>query len=65
MWTMHFLHGDREENVYMDSPPGFEDDKTRDKVCRLEKSMYGLKQSPRAWFDRFSQAMVKYGFRQS
>ena len=51
--------------MYMDIPPGFEDSKTQGKVCLLQKSLYGLKQSPRAWFDRFSQAMIRYGFRQS
>ena len=49
----------------MDVPPGFEDIKTEGKVCRLKKSLYGLKQSPRAWFERFTQAMLKYGFKQS
>ena len=49
----------------MDVRPGFEDTKTKGKVCRLRKSLYGLKQSPRAWFDCFSQAMLKHGFKQS
>ncbi|CAL5350327.1 unnamed protein product [Camellia sinensis] len=60
-----FLHGDLEEEVYMDIPPGFEDHQTEGKVCKLRKSLYGLKQSPRAWFERFTQAMFKYGFKQS
>ncbi|KAF5950988.1 hypothetical protein HYC85_012981 [Camellia sinensis] len=71
-WPLHqfdvknaFLYGDLEEEVYMDIPPGFEDLQTKGKVCRLRKSLYGLKQSPRAWFERFNQAMVKYGFKQS
>ena len=34
-------------------------------VCKLERALYGLKQSPRAWFGRFSSAMRKYGYRQS
>jgi Reverse transcriptase (RNA-dependent DNA polymerase) len=34
-------------------------------VCRLKKSLYGLKQSPRAWFDRFRKAMVGMGYRQT
>ena len=47
----------------MDVPLGFEDIKTKGKVCRLRKSLYGLKKSPRTWLDRFSQAMLKYGFK--
>ena len=49
----------------MDVPPGFEDIKTEGKVCRLRKLLYGLKQSPRSWFERFTQAMLRYGFKQS
>ncbi|BBH03624.1 hypothetical protein Prudu_014548 [Prunus dulcis] len=70
-WTLQqfdvknaFLHGDLEEEVYMDMPPGI-DETSQGKVCRLRKSLYGLKQSPRAWFGRFSQAMQKYGYRPS
>ena len=35
------------------------------KVCRLRKSLYGLKQSPRAWFDKFSQAVEEFGMQKS
>jgi hypothetical protein len=48
-----FLHGDLQEEVYMELPPRFGTPQTTGKVCRLKKSLYGLKQSPRAWFDRF------------
>nr|GEV81901.1 putative ribonuclease H-like domain-containing protein [Tanacetum cinerariifolium] len=49
----------------MDPPPGFVESSNPREVCRLKKSLYGLKQSPRAWFDRFTLAMRKYGFKQS
>jgi len=70
-WPLHqfdvknaFLHGDLEEEVYMDIPPGYNSN-TPGTVCRLQRALYGLKQSPRAWFGRFSVAMRKYGFQQS
>jgi hypothetical protein len=58
-----FLHGSLKEEVYMDLPPGFTKG-YNGKVCRLKKSLYGLKQSPRAWFDRFRHVLVKIGFAQ-
>ncbi|CAN6566752.1 unnamed protein product [Malus baccata var. baccata] len=58
-----FLHGDLEEEVYMDLPPGYETPNEAEKVCRLQKALYGLKQSPMAWFGRFTEAMKKYGYR--
>jgi hypothetical protein len=48
-----FLHGDLQEEVYTDIPRGFNSRETEGKVCKLKKSLYGLKQSPRAWFGRF------------
>uniref|UniRef100_A0A2N9FP96 Reverse transcriptase Ty1/copia-type domain-containing protein n=1 Tax=Fagus sylvatica TaxID=28930 RepID=A0A2N9FP96_FAGSY len=59
------FHGDLEEEVYMDFPPGFSTSSESGKVCRLRKSLYGLKQSPRAWFGRFTHSMRKYGYHQS
>ncbi|KAK1431416.1 hypothetical protein QVD17_07875 [Tagetes erecta] len=71
-WPLHqfdvknaFLHGDLKEEVYMEAPPGFQNDFKSEEVCRLKKSLYGLKQSPRAWFGRFTIAMKKYGYHQS
>ena len=34
----------------------------KNKVCRLRKEIYGLKQSPHAWFDKYSSAIQSYGF---
>jgi hypothetical protein len=59
-----FLHGDLHEEVYMEIPPGFATAQTKEKVLRLKKSLYGLKQSPRAWFDRFRRAMCGIGYKQ-
>ncbi|KAM2020888.1 hypothetical protein ACFX16_042974 [Malus domestica] len=59
-----FLHGDLEEEVYMELPPRYEVQNKAGKVCRLRKALYGLKQSPRAWFGRFTDAMKKYGYQQ-
>jgi Reverse transcriptase (RNA-dependent DNA polymerase) len=59
-----FLHGDLKE-VYMEIPPGFANEQLKGKVCRLKRSLYGLKQSLRAWFDRFSITIKKPGYQQS
>nr|XP_012570563.1 uncharacterized protein LOC105851982 [Cicer arietinum] len=55
-----FLHGDREETIYMQQPEGFAKGGT--KVCLLKKSLYGLKQSPRQWYRKFDDFMIRTGF---
>lgn len=60
-----FLHGELEEEIYMDLPPGFGMNLKGKKVCKLKKALYGLKQSPRAWFGRFSKVMMTVGYKQS
>jgi Reverse transcriptase (RNA-dependent DNA polymerase) len=60
-----FLHGDLKEEVYMEIPTCFANEQLKDKVCCLKRSLYGLKQSPRTWFDKFSMAMKKLGYQQS
>ncbi|RVW35073.1 Retrovirus-related Pol polyprotein from transposon TNT 1-94 [Vitis vinifera] len=68
-WSLHqldvknvFLNGDLKEEVYMDIPAGLETTSNFNKVCRLRKSLYGLKQSPRAWFERFTKVVKGYRF---
>ncbi|TYK11079.1 Beta-galactosidase [Cucumis melo var. makuwa] len=58
-----FLNGDLVEEVYMSPPPGFEAQFGQE-VCKLQKSLYGLKQSPRAWFDRFTTFVKSQGYSQ-
>ncbi|CAN6482881.1 unnamed protein product [Victoria cruziana] len=56
-----FLNGFLKEEVYMDAPPGFFI--FQNKVLRLKRALYGLKQAPKAWFDRFSDVMIKHNFK--
>ena len=60
-----FLHGDLAEEVYMEQPPGFVAQGESGLVCRLRRFLYGLKQSPRAWFGRFSSLVQKFGMLRS
>jgi hypothetical protein len=57
-----FLHGFLSEDVYMQQPPGFEDSRYPSHVCKLQRSIYGLKQSPRAWYARLSERLNQLGF---
>ncbi|RVW77215.1 Retrovirus-related Pol polyprotein from transposon RE1 [Vitis vinifera] len=60
-----FLHGDLAEEVYMEQPPGFVAQGESGLVCRLRRSLYGLKQSLRAWFGRFSYVIQEFGMLRS
>lgn len=60
-----FLHGEIEEDIYMEQPQGYEVVGQEDKVCKLVKSLYGLKQAPRQWNKCFDQCMMKHGFNKS
>lgn len=54
------MHEDLEEEVYMEVPLVLLA-KGQRKVCKLKKAFYGLKQPPRAWFDKFSKIVVSFG----
>ena len=60
-----FLHGDFEEEIYMTQPLGFKVAVKEKLVCKLEKSLYGLKQSPRQWYKRFDKFIYGRGYTRS
>jgi hypothetical protein len=60
-----FLHGDLEEEIYMEQPEGFRVKGKEDYVRRLKKSLYGLKQAPRQWYKKFESVMEEQGYRKT
>eukprot|EP00253_Pinus_taeda_P024190 PITA_24190 len=60
-----FLHGNLEEEIYMKKPKGFMVKGKKEPVCKLKKSLYGLKQSPRMWYQKFDTFIWGLGFTRS
>ncbi|KAH9754237.1 hypothetical protein KPL71_015385 [Citrus sinensis] len=60
-----FLHGDLQEEIVMSQPGGFVNTQHPDWVCLLQKSLYGLKQSPRQWYLKFDSYMQELNFQKS
>ena len=56
-----FLHGDLQEEIYMEQPSGYVQDNSS-LVCFLKKSLYGLKKAPRAWFAKMDSFILDTGF---
>lgn len=57
-----FLNGDLQETIYMEQPIGFNNNSGN--VCKLLKSLYGLKQVPRQWFKKFTDFIIRLNFQQ-
>ena len=57
-----FLNGELEEEVYVEQPPDFVDPDFLDHVYKLDKSLYGLRQAPRAWYETLAQFLLDSGF---
>ncbi|KAJ9542264.1 hypothetical protein OSB04_028770 [Centaurea solstitialis] len=69
IWQMNvktaFLNGKLDDDVYMAQPEGFVHAKYPDKVCKLKRSIYGLKQASRSWNLFFHEKVKDFGFSRS
>ena len=54
-----FLHGDLNEAVFIEQPPGYEIKGEEEKIYRLKKALYGLKQAPRAQYNKIESYFMK------
>src|SRR3954464_11140031 len=57
-----FLNGELEEEIYMEQPDGFVVDGQEGKVCKLVKSLCGVKQAPKQWHEKFERTLTTEGF---
>ncbi|KAL3613382.1 hypothetical protein CASFOL_042795 [Castilleja foliolosa] len=57
-----FLNGDIDETIYMVQPENFVFGDSKQMVCKLKKSIYGLKQASRQWYHKFHQVIISFGF---
>ena len=57
-----FLHGELQEDVYVEQPLGYEKQGNENKVYKLKKALYGLKQPPRVWYSRIESYFIRAGF---
>ncbi len=71
-WAVHhmdvksaFLNGELREQVFVAQPPGFIVAGQEQKVLRLNKALYGLRQAPRAWYAKLDASLVSLGFQRS
>ena len=60
-----FLNGELEEEVYMKQPEGFSSSQGEHLVCKLKKSIYGLKQASRPWYLKFHDVISSFGFEEN
>ncbi|GJU98144.1 putative reverse transcriptase domain-containing protein [Tanacetum coccineum] len=69
IWQMDvktaFLNGRLDEDIYMEQPEGYVNPKYPKRVCKLQRSIYGLKQASRQWNKRFDEEIKKFGFTQN
>ena len=60
-----FLNGNLDEDIYMEQPEGFAKKVNEHLVCKLKKSIYGLKQASRQWYIKFNNTITSFGFKEN
>ena len=60
-----FLHGDLDEEIFMEQPKGFKVKGKENMVCKLKKSLYELKQAPRQWYKKFDSFMMSQEYKRT
>ncbi|RVW97553.1 Retrovirus-related Pol polyprotein from transposon TNT 1-94 [Vitis vinifera] len=60
-----FLNDNIDETIYMVQPENFESNDSKQLVCRLKRSIYGLKQASRQWYRKFDQVITSFGFKEN
>ena len=65
IWQMDVKTAFVKEELYMMQPEGFVDPKNANKVCKLQRSIYGLVQASRSWNKHFDSVIKAYGFIQT
>ena len=58
-----FLNGELDEEICIEKPEDFSAPRQEKKVCRLVKSLYGLKQVLKQWHGKFDNVMMSHGFK--
>ena len=58
-----FLFGNQQEDIYMQQPEGYIIEDRKNQVYKLQRSLYGLKQSSRCWNDKFVQFLEAFNFK--
>ena len=60
-----FLNGNIDETIYMVQPENFESNESKQLVCKLKRSIYGLKQASRQWYRKFDQVITSFNFKEN
>ena len=58
-----FLNGTIKEKVHVEQPPGFKDHQFYNHIYKLNKTLNGLKQAPKAWYERLSKFLIENDFK--